>query len=126
MALKGKRVQVKHVTVEYDADNLFGATLREKRWCNFLYVDGFAHGGKAQTEVDLMAEKLGATDDEKVGNPFKKKLKSELLREQGKDVEADVALGQEASDYVNATLSGDGQSADYDPFAGDNRCCMPR
>jgi hypothetical protein len=38
--LNGHEVAVRHVGIKYDADNSFGASLRDSYYCNFVAVDG--------------------------------------------------------------------------------------
>lgn len=38
--IKGKKLAVRHASIEYDADNSYGAAIRDSFYCNFIAVDG--------------------------------------------------------------------------------------
>lgn len=66
--LKGHRVAIRHVSIKYDADNIFGASLRDSYYCNFVAVDGELYSLSAAYETkwsqhidDIVANKTSQT-----------------------------------------------------------------
>jgi hypothetical protein len=49
--IKGKKLTVRHASIEYDADNSYGAAIRDTFYCNFIAVDGKLYAPSAAYET---------------------------------------------------------------------------
>jgi hypothetical protein len=49
--IEGKKVTVRHASIEYDADNSYGAAIRDTFYCNFVAADGTLYAPSAAYEA---------------------------------------------------------------------------
>ncbi len=51
--VKDKKLAVRHTSIEYDADNSYGAAIRDSFYCNFVVVDGELYAPSAAYDPKL-------------------------------------------------------------------------
>lgn len=64
--IRDKQLAVRHASIEYDADNSYGAAIRDSFYCNFIVVDGelyapsAAYEAKWRQSIDSLVGKANA------------------------------------------------------------------
>ena len=66
--IKARPIAIRHASIQYDADNSFGAAIRDAFYCNFIVIDGKLYSPSAAYDAkwsqhidDIVADKASET-----------------------------------------------------------------